>query len=145
MKVCNAINPIFPSRITSRPSWQTWMLMTDLRDFYFTLAFSLINNLMAFFFFCLFLFLLVPKRLWNEITFPNASESLEFIFWYFILMLVCCHNYCILIDVAKFPLAGKFLASFWILQLMSKKTNLMLESVATDFNRNRKRHLIGQL
>lgn len=50
MKVCGAINLLFPSRITSRPSWQTGMLMTDLRDFYFTLAFSLINNLMAFFF-----------------------------------------------------------------------------------------------
>lgn len=53
MKVCGAINLLFPSRITSRPSWQTGMLMTDWRDFYFTLAFSLINNLMAFFFFCL--------------------------------------------------------------------------------------------
>lgn len=52
MKVCGAINLLFPSRITSRPSWQTGMLMTDLRDFYFTLAFSLINNLMVFFFFC---------------------------------------------------------------------------------------------
>lgn len=57
MKVCGAINLLFPSRITSRPSWQTGMLMTDLRDFYFTLAFSLINNLMAFFFFfCSFSF-----------------------------------------------------------------------------------------
>lgn len=112
MKVCSAINLLFSSRITSRPSWQTWMLMTDLRDFYFTLAFSLINNLMAFFFFFFFFIFLAPKRLWNRITFPNASRSLEFIFCYFILMLVCCCNYCILIDFAKSPsLASSFQVS----------------------------------
>lgn len=105
MKVCGAINLLFRSRIASRPSWQTWMPMTDLRDFYFTLAFSFINNLMVFLFlfFFLFFFFLAHERLWNQITFPNTSKSLEFILCYFILILVCCHNDCILVDFAKFP------------------------------------------